>query len=309
MKSISVISQFFTNWEIYRVNRTNKISILIGLFFLSLLVGCLFYIGTTRLILKEYYYLTFGVSFLEEVGPGSKVRFNGSFIIGEIDTVTYRDHKNIIRAKIKKGFVIPKKGNAVSIKTWGYFGQKYIDIELYQVANIHDIYTEKEIIPIIEPMNLNARLQNLHLILQEDQVSKTSFLEREVLKTKSLIKNLRSNYYVSRSFWSNIRYNMLNFRTVVSSIDEKTEESAVFIQQLQEDSKEKLKNIRVNLPIISNKIQTFANFIRYNSESNSNISNKYFHYEEEYEHILFYADFINKLFIKWNDDPNTMFSD
>ena len=296
-------------WNYQKYNKIDRLTILIGFIILASITGIFLVLGSKKIFIKDYYYLNFEVNFLEGVSTGSKIRFNGSVIIGEVEDITYKNFKNHVYAKIKKGFYIPKRGSKVVIKTWGYLGQKYIDILLDKGSSLKDVYTEKEAIPILEPLNLNTRLQYLELLLKEDKVNHLSLLEEKVLGVQSNIIDLRSSYYMSPELTIDIHTKISNFNHLVSVFTNSLKETDEYFHDLEENTKKSIYNLKVGIPIYTRKVKEVLRFLRYTPTANASVSNKYFYYEELYETILLYSDIINTKLATWNRDPNTMFSE
>ena len=141
---------------------------------LTAFLGALFIIGFSLLIgflgnkqyqaAKEYYQVTFQFSYIENILPGTVVRYQGALIVGSIDRIEHdlETQQVYATANIKKDFRIPIKGSSISLKTWGYMGQKFINIEVLEPFYYYQsVYGEDDFIFVETTPNVAIIMQDL----------------------------------------------------------------------------------------------------------------------------------------------------
>ena len=95
--------------------------------------------------------------------------------MGEVVGIKTDLNRHYIIIKIRKNFYIPKKGSSISIATWGYFGQKFVNINIYKGAETNLPYSKGDIISMDPPLKLNETIQKFHsLIEKKDEKARPS---------------------------------------------------------------------------------------------------------------------------------------
>ncbi len=311
MKRTNFSPEWLNSWENLFKNRNNA-SIIIGFILLFILVFGFLYLGSRRIFFSEYYPVTFTMKFLEDIVPGSKIRFHASLIVGQVESIESNFQIHKIHSKIKKDFFIPKKSSRVSIQTWGYFGQKFINITIlegfYPEAKTYEeykqkdeIYSSNDLIPIDTPANISKAMQEFHSLLSDENEKEKGILYEKLYAIKNMISKIRRNKYLKNYFWMRLRRSMAKFRRV-----EMPEEYTNWIDEVDKDMQNISENMHILFPKLRKITDHVSRFVDYKNPDQKR-SNDLLYDEDSYDTLLIYSIILNRRLKIYRKSPYKLF--
>lgn len=288
------------------INREGRTSLVMGFLILIASAVLFGYIGTKRVqYADQFYNLKFSFTFLEGLAPGAKIRFQGSLIVGEVQYIETRMGSQLAHAKLKKSFKIPKTGSRASLQTWGYFGGKFLNIDVLGDAVDTQYYKEGEIVPAVDPVNSTVIMKRFGDYIEKDMHSIVSPLEEDLQKSRQLSK------MVAKSPYSNPRY----VRSLVKAGTGKAtaffeglnnigKETYSFVEKIDTTGKETIGTFKKNIPELSRQMKSWKNHLGYERET---LSAQLLHEEVEYYKALNFIIMANEKLANYKVQPYRIF--
>lgn len=263
------------------------------------------YIGSKRVAYaNQFYHVVFTMNFLEDVRPGMKVRYQGALIVGEIDSIEsgYDYHK--VHARIKKDFKIPKKGSSVSLKTWGYMGGKFLNVDVLQSYQNTESYKEDDEIPVKEITNTTIIMAEFYDMIKKSENSELSPLEERLKETREMAESFSKSKYANprfmRGFVRSSAEKASDYFELLNTIGEETYLALSDINVLTEAS---VGELRKKLPTWKQTVlKTRQEFTYEDAEANS-IQRDFWHEETMYYLTLNYIKYVRQKLAEYRAAP------
>jgi hypothetical protein len=287
---VATTAEWLSFWD--SIQRPNRITIAIGFTVLMFFVVFLGYFGTRSIASSfDYYPMSFSATFIEDIRPGTKIRYQGALEIGEITHLTSDMKGHRIFAKIRKDFPIPKLGSRASLSSWGYFGAKFINIEIVPMVLNETNYDGNESMPLEKIINSTIMFQQYHDVLKADKDG-LSILERRLKQLKKTVADIRKVPYVQRhAARAGIRSATGVMRNFFGVINSTSSDLYTMLLQVNNVSEYLVYDLNKNLPAIKANMVKLENSVAYDSES---FSARLLHEEAIYYLLLDYAKYANE---------------
>lgn len=295
--------EWLSFWE--SIDPTNRMTVAIGFIVLMFFVLLLGYFGTKTFVKSfDYYQMTFSAPFVEDIRPGTKIRYQGALEIGEVIALKSSTEGHRVTAKIRDDFRIPQIGSRASLSSWGYFGSKFINIEVIPDSG-HDFYTLKSrAMPLEKIINSSILFQQYYDIIKKDGV-KMSLLERRLQDLKKAITEVRNIPYAQRHIARRMVHQTANMmQDFFGVINTTSQDLYVMLSRLNDISDYLVYDLNRNLPKIRASMKKLEQSVAY--ESNS-FSARLLHEEGLYLTLLDYTKFANEKLDEMAASPYRIF--
>ena len=254
---------------------------------------------------QSYYVLNLETDFLQEIIPGTKVRFQASLIVGEVVEVQTNLKKHHILIRLKKDFQIPKEGSSVSLATWGYFGSKFININTYPGGSHNIPYASGDTVPMLSSMNPNLIIQNFHALLKEDKLSKNISLDQRLRSVKNMIRRLKWIAYKHRRLVAANQREILIEQTFSSK--NLLEELNNYLDEINKELFFSKTQIKTVIPKINKATGEFKELIIYKNRL-KNFLTRYVYDETDYVEIKLFISAVKRKTQHLLKNPRLLFS-
>ncbi len=270
----------------------------------SLLLG---YIRNRTVMDSDSFYpIRFRLNFLEDIRTGAGIRYQGGLIVGKVQEIQIENDHFIIYADVANNFRIPKIGSRASLKTWGYFGAKYINIDIIlpekELGKPMEYYAENDEILIDEVVNLTIMMDKFAQIMAKSD-SDVSILEKKLDEIKKItheikIMSLQARYAIKEN----------NYKTMAINAMNKFKDIARQYLQIVEDMDQFNYDVTIGLskeiPEMKKSVLFWEKFSRYDENADYY---DYIHSEEGYDTMLAYIKEINAMMQLYKKKPYKMF--
>ena len=285
-----------------KIYSKSSLSLLLALVFLLILVFSLTYVfSKVYYQAQEYYELNLESDFFEEITPGTKVRFQASLIVGEVDRIETDLDVHRIVIKLKRDFYIPKSGSSVSLKTWGYFGSKFINIDAHEGAGDNIPYLPGDTVPMESSENLNQIMQTFHELVKDDRVSGNVLLSKKLKEVKKMIYQLKRAVYSGRKTMTKEKRRV--FRAGMRNIGEVIQELKKNLEGANADIEQVLKETREQIPKMQEKTEQLKEWTNYRNRLKSFFT-RYAYDESDYELLRTFMSLVRRKTKKLRDNPS-----
>ncbi len=287
-------AEWLSFWDTIR--NPDRMTLLIGFVILMFFVLFLGYFGTRSLVRSfDYYRMTFSAQFVEDVRPGTKIRYQGALEIGEVEYLVSGTSGHRIYAKIRKDFPIPRSASRAALSSWGYFGAKFINIEVVPSAAGDAVYSLEHSMPLEKIVNSSIMFQQYYDAIRSDN-GNLSVLETRLAQLRKTVSDLKKIPYVQKVAARNVvrkTTGMMNgFFTMVNST---SSDLYGMLLKVNGASEFLVYDLNKNLPKIKANMQKLEQSVAYGGES---FSARLLHEETLYLILLDYARYANE---KLND--------
>lgn len=187
-------------WLIFwdSIRQPDRMTILIGFTVLMFFVIFLGYFGTRSFVRSlGYYRMSFTAPFVEDIRPGTKIRYQGALEIGEVELLASDLSGHRITAKIRDDFPIPTSGSRASLSSWGYFGAKFINIEIVPSGQQEIYAAVGKSMPLEKIINSSIMFQQYYDAIKSEG-GNLSILEGRLQQLKATITDIKKIPYVQR---------------------------------------------------------------------------------------------------------------
>lgn len=271
-------------------------SILIGFAVLMFFVVFLGYFGTRTIARSlSYYRMSFSAGFVEDIRPGTKIRYQGALEIGEVEYLVSDMSGHKIFAKIRNDFPIPKTGSRASLGSWGYFGAKFINIEIVPTSVAEVVYTLEHSMPLEKIINSTIMFQQYYDAIKSEG-GNLSILEKRLQQLHKTVNDLKRVPYVQRHA---ARAGILQATGAMNQffgiVNSTSSDLYTMLLRLNNMSEYLVYDLNKNLPKIKANMVRLENSVAYDSQS---FSARLLHEETIYYILLDYAKYANE---KLND--------
>lgn len=271
-------------------------TILIGFSVLMFFVFFLGYFGTRSLVRSfGYYRMSFQASFIEDIRPGTKIRYQGALEIGEVEHIVSNFSHHTITARIRDDFFIPTFGSRASLSSWGYFGAKFINIEIIP-SGAQEVYgLVGKSMPLEKIVNSSIMFQQYYDAIKSEG-GNLSILENRLLQLKKAITAVKRLPYAQRIAARNIVRNTANMaNNFFKVINTTSQDLYTMLAKINDTSEYLVYDLNRNLPKIKSSMAKLEQSVAYEGES---FSSRLLHEETIYMLLLDYARYANE---KLND--------
>jgi len=296
-------AEWLSFWD--TIGQPDRITIIIGFLILLFLVLLLGYFGTRSISRSlEYYRMSFSAEFIEDIRPGTKVRYQGALEIGEVEYLSSDLSGHKIVAKIRNDFPIPKSGSRASLSSWGYFGAKFINIEIVPSVLSENNYSLEQSMPLEKIVNSTIMFQQYYDAIRRDG-GQLSLLENRLQQLKKTVSTLRALPYAQKhSARLAIRSSTAMMNNFFSIINSTSSDLYNMLLRLNNVSEYMTYDLNNQLPVIKARITKLEQSIAYESQS---FSARLLHDETIYDLILDYTRFANEKLNDMESAPYTIF--
>lgn len=287
------------------IRRPDRLTILIGFCVLMFFVLFLGYFGTRSIIRSfGYYRMSFQSRFIEDVRPGTKIRYQGALEIGEVEHIISDLAGHVITARIRDDFSIPVFGSRASLSSWGYFGAKFINIEIVP-SGAQETYRESgKKMPLEKIVNSSIMFQQYYDAIKSEG-GNLSILENRLLQLKKAITAIKRMPYVERNAARTIVRNattgMNSFFKIINTTGQ---DLYTMLSKINDTSEFLVYDLNRNLPRIKANMAKLEQSVAYEGES---FSARLLHEETIYMLLLDYAKYANEKLNDMESSPYKIF--
>lgn len=288
------VAEWLSFWD--SIRNPDRVTLLIGFVVLMFFVIFLGYFGTRTIARSlDYYRMSFSATFIEDIRPGTKVRYQGALEIGEVEYLTSDMTGHRIVAKIRSDFPIPKTGSRASLSSWGYFGAKFINIEIVPTTFNEAFYSLDHSMPLEKIINSTIMFQQYYDAIKSEG-GNLSILEKRLQQLRKTVDDIKKIPYVQRhAARATVRRAtgiMNNFFGVINST---SSDLYTMLSRVNAASEFLVYDLNKNLPAIKASMAKLEQSVSYEGQS---FSARLLHEETIYLLLLDYAKYANE---KLND--------
>lgn len=241
---------------------------------------------------EQFYPIQFQINYLEDIRSGANIRYKGGLIIGKVDSIKIKNKHFVIKAHIANEFKIPKTSSRVTLKTWGYFGPKYINIDIFIKNKEHleglEYYKKNDVIFIEDVVNFTIMMDKFAHAIENNEHNKM-ILEIKLNEIKKMVKSMR---YKSGTTRFDIKKGKLKEKIIknIQNMLRISENIFQIIRELDQFNYDVTIELKKKIPDLKKSIRYWHELTKYNEQS------EYFgfmHGETTYERMLQYIKEIN----------------
>lgn len=288
----------------------SRVAVVIGFLFIMVVSIGIGYIKTRATIYGEKFYpIKFRLNYLEDIRSGANIRYKGGLIIGKVKDITIKDKHFEIDAIISKEFLIPKTASRITLKTWGYFGPKYINIDIFIKNKEHlnglNFYKKNEIIPIEDVINITILMDKFARAIENNEDEDTSILQQKLGEIQKMVKRLRLETRRTRYNIKNDNY-ASKFLNAIDKFNQISRKVFGIIEEIDQFNYDVTIELNSKMPEIKESVRFWRKFTDYHEES------KYYglvHSETSYDKMLAYLKETNRKLKIYKKKPHRMMFD
>ncbi len=299
------LPELLSFWE--SMNDPGRLARLVG-FLLLVLAGIgIGFLGSSRIqYAKEFYPLTISTEFLEDMKTGTKVRYQGALVVGEVTAIETDGRSHLIHIKVKKDFPVPKMGSQVSLSTWGYFGSKFINIDILEDARGSEPWPPGSVIPMQPMVNSSVIMQRAFDYFKRES-SGNSMLENQLLEVREMSRTIARSPFARprevRRFIQDITSRSQLFLIGMQELGNSFYSAASGINEYSEDMTISLQKSIARMRELT---ESFRRVIGYDTGT---MSSRILHEETEYEALLSYLKYVRRKSAEFRREPYRVFFD
>jgi len=278
------------------IRNPDRFTILIGFLVLMFFVVFLGYFGTRSIVGSlQYYRMSFSAGFLEDIRPGTKIRYQGALEIGEVVYLSSDMHGHRIVAKIRDDFPIPRTGSRAALSSWGYFGAKFINIEIVPTTFNEAFFSLEHPMPLEKIVNSTIVFQQYYDTIRSEG-GNLSILESRLHQLKKTVQDLKRTPYIQRhAARASIQQVTGMMNSFFGTINSTSTDLYTMLARVNDTSEYLVYDLNKNLPTIKANMARLEQSVMYESQS---FSARLLHEETIYFLLLDYAKYANE---KLND--------
>ncbi|MDH5718555.1 MAG: MCE family protein [Spirochaetia bacterium] len=288
-----------------RIKKKSEASFWIGMVLLVFAGVGIGYIGSKRIsYANEFYTLSFSINFLEDIRPGTKVRYQGGVIVGEITTIESGYQEHIAHAKIKKEFLVPKNNSHISLKTWGYFGGKFVNIEIIHDYIHGETYDEYSILKVEEVKNSAIVMNEIQNIFMKPDMTALSPLENKLTEVKAMTKYVAGIPYIQpKTMRSIIGSGAKKYREYVMEFKDFSIMFFENAEKFSETTKIVLNMINTRTTEYSKPVMNIKNNLFYENYSTVQGYTNLWHDEDAYYYARAFSEYVKDKSVYFKNNP------
>ncbi|MBX3724240.1 MAG: MCE family protein [Turneriella sp.] len=287
-------AEWLSFWD--SIRNPDRVTLIIGFIVLMFFVVFLGYFGTRSIARSlDYYRMSFSASFIEDIRPGTKVRYQGALEIGEVEYLKSDMSGHHIVAKIRTDFPIPKTGSRASLSSWGYFGAKFINIEIVPSTFNETFYSLEQSMPLEKIINSTIMFQQYYDAIKSEG-GNLSILEKRLQQLKKTVDDLKKIPYIQRhAARATVRQATGTMNIFFGVINSTSSDLYTMLSRVNNVSEFLVYDLNKNLPAIKTSMAKLEQSVAYDGQS---FSARLLHEETIYLLLLDYAKYANE---KLND--------
>lgn len=281
---------------------------LLGLVLLMVITFAVMYLNSERLQYnKQFYPLQFSIDYLEFIRPGTKIRYQAALVVGTVESIESNLETHILHVKVKKGFFIPKKGSRITVQTWGYAGDKFINVDILEPYRHSEPYKSTDIIEMAKVSTFSGIMSTIDKTLKASEKSGKSVLEDFLETARQTTRQLADSQYAQPKATTHIIKKVSG--TIITGL-RKTLAFAKSTQQKMQTAKTATENIidrlNRNLPLALKTVKNLKKFLSYKPNAKIAIEKGYLHEEATYYYMLSYLEYINQRLKLYKKEPSQL---
>lgn len=287
-------------WD--NINKIDRVPVYIGIVVLITVSVLLGFIGTQRVsYAKEFYNLNFAFEFLEDIRPGTKIRYQGALIVGEVLKIKTGQNLHFAIGRLKKDFHIPKFGSRVTLQTWGYFGGKFINIDILPSARGTEYYNTGESVPVEKIVNSTIIMKNIYDYFKKDTDAEESKIEKELIELKLRTQKIGNSPY-SRPLY--VRQLMRKItggtRNIFDFITSATNRFYLGFSNVNDSLSRSVEDLKTGVARLKRSTSRLKKDFGYETGT---IPSRFLHEEIDYNLILEYSDLSKRMMKDFKEQP------
>ncbi len=251
----------------------------------------------------QYYRVVFELNFVEDILPGTRVRYQGSVPIGEVLYIERGPERHYVHAKIRKNFQLPINGSIITIESWGYFGASFINVEILESFRGTTSYGPGDKIRIEDTINTTAALWELYYFFRSEEES-ISQLERELLRAKLLTSTVSRSPLFRRG---EIRKTLSHFtgetQRVIKGMRTTMQSTYDAFYTFQNYSDETVERLKKNIYQMRRQSEFWQKQV---SPDELSPAGEWLHEENQYYKLLYYSIMARDLSKKYKAKPSSI---
>lgn len=297
------IQEWLNFWE--SLDSPGRMAWLLGGMVL-LLAGIAFgFVGSKRIqYAREFYPITISADYLEGIMPGSKIRYQGALIVGEVVGLESDGRNHFIKAKIKKDFYIPQQGSQISLSTWGYFGSPFLNIDILESARNSEPYPPHAVIPMEKAVNSSVILQKAYDYIKSPEGQK-SLLEKQLFEIKKISQEINQAAYLKpknvRAFVKEIVGKAYLF---FSGMRDLGNQFYITVNELNQISEDLTSSIEKSIARLRELSEAFYRMVGY---ENPTWPSRVLHQETDYEELANFLNYAKEKSAVYKKEPYRIF--
>ena len=260
------------------------------------------YIGSLKVrYANQFYHVSLSLNFLEDILPGTKIRYQGALIVGEVVSIDPGGNHDI-KIRLKKGFTIPKRGSRISLQSWGYFGAKFINNRIINSYRKSEMYAPGDTIPVVDTTNSTIIMNDFYNVIKKPGENELSPLEAKLQEVTQMAKRLNRSKYAKPAFMRRLlrqKTRQAKKYFVLMNSAGMTSYQAIFnLNSMAENAVGQLGKV---LPRWRQRIISIRKSLGYPREET--VSASFWHEEAAYDEVLEYAKYINERMAEFKENP------
>ncbi len=237
-------------------------SVISVLFIIFMTIGIRYYIS------HKGYVFYLHTNFFENIVIDTKVRLNAGFVIGTVTNIISNLHTHTIQLRLKPGITIPKFGSRAKVETWGFFGEKFVNISVTPLRGFMEFYAPNDTMPLDVNDGFKKNIATFNkLFSKKDQ--NTTFLDQNAMEIKHTIYRLQRNIMAPRRGMAHkIQNTLRKYNTILDTdlmiLDKSTKELQKMLGLIHYNT----SNTKAQLPKITALVRLTASYLSHHQEDN-----------------------------------------
>lgn len=287
----------------------NSLDTLLGFFLLLLMTVSALYLNSKRIEYNQQFYaLKFSINYLEFIFPGTKIRYQGALVVGTVQSVESDLSHHLLHVNIKHDFHIPKQGSRLTLQTWGYAGEKFINIDILPSYRNTDFYREGDTIAVAKVTPFSQLIVNMSDTIQKSDK-----------KGMTVFETFLHNAQKTTATLSNSAYSQPNgpIKKIVRKVSYALPTQSRKIRNFLSIFHNKLLSARkatqnfVNkmnryLPVALKTVNNLKTMLSYKPDARTAITKGYLHEEAGYYYLLSYLQYMNESLKRYSEQPSDL---
>ena len=252
------------------------------------------YITTKRVqYAKNFYNVVMTINFVEDIRPGTKIRFQAGLIVGEVVYIKSDGVNHKIYCKIKNNFRIPKIGSKLTIQTWGFFGDKFINVSIFGFSDHSKMFRPGEVIKIDDITNFTMTMEKFNEATKKQGNNNLSPLENQLKNARNLTSELKNSKYAIPGYMRGVfRKTTKGAEAMANRIQEDSKKGYLVLLGLNNFAEDTVLSIKNELLDIKKNVRRLDKMFVLRKKEN--FAKSFWHEERTYDEWLELSAFIRK---------------
>ena len=276
-----------------QIKERSSLTWLTGLIVVLSAVLLLAYITTKRVqYAKNFYNVVMTINFVEDIRPGTKIRFQAGLIVGEVVYIKSDGVNHKIYCKIKNNFRIPKSGSKLTMQTWGFFGDKFINVSIFGFSDYSKMFRPGDVIKIDDITNFTMTMEKFNEATKKE-ANNLSPLENQLKNARNLTSELKNSKYARPGYMRGVfRKTTKVAEAMANRIKEGSKKGYLALLGLNNFAEDTVLSIKNELPGIKKNVQRLDQMFVLRKKEN--FAKSFWHEERTYDEWLELSAFIRK---------------